>query len=129
MHCSSFSSFIIAISFCFTSDIVHLLFVCTFPVSHLKRVKAFIVLEPGYEATEETRQELLKYCKKNIAKYAMPYDLEFRDSLPTTMVGKVAYRLLEEEELRKYEQEHGKADEVKKYEQEHKMTIDTDAET
>ena len=34
----------------------------------------------------------------NIAKYAMPYDIEFRDKLPTTLVGKVAYRKLEEEE-------------------------------
>ena len=71
----------------------------------MQKVKAFIVLKPGYEGTEETKQEILKYCKKNIAKYAMPYDIEFRDSLPTTIVGKVAYRLLEEEELKKYEQD------------------------
>ena len=41
------------------------------------------------------------YCKKNIAKYAMPRDIEFRDQLPKTLVGKVAYRVLEEEELKK----------------------------
>ena len=35
---------------------------------------------------------------QNIAKYAMPYDIEFRDELPKTLVGKVAYRILEEEE-------------------------------
>ena len=29
----------------------------------------------------------------------MPYDIEFRDELPKTLVGKVAYRVLEEEEL------------------------------
>ena len=42
---------------------------------------------------------------KNIAKYAMPYDIEFRDQLPKTLVGKVAYRVLEEEELAKIKAE------------------------
>ena len=43
----------------------------------------------------------MEYCRKNIAKYAMPYDIEFRDELPLTRVGKVAYRVLEDEELAK----------------------------
>ncbi len=43
----------------------------------------------------------MDYCRKNIAKYAMPYDIEFRDDMPKTLVGKVAYRELEEQELRK----------------------------
>jgi long-chain acyl-CoA synthetase len=40
----------------------------------------------------------------------MPYDIEFRDELPKTLVGKVAYRVLEEEEeeKRKAEQEAAK---------------------
>ena len=33
----------------------------------------------------------------------MPYDIEFRESLPKTLVGKVAYRVLEEEEMKKYQ--------------------------
>ena len=41
----------------------------------------------------------MAYCKKNFAKYAMPYDIEFREELPKTLIGKVAYRVLEEEEL------------------------------
>ena len=45
----------------------------------------------------------MAHCKKNIAKYALPYDIEFRQSLPKTLVGKVAYRVLEEEELKKLE--------------------------
>ena len=48
-----------------------------------------------------TKQELLDYCRKHVAKYAMPYDIEFRDELPKTLVGKVAYRMLEEEELQR----------------------------
>ena len=67
----------------------------------MQKIKAFVMLKPGYETNEETKQNILAYCKKNISKYAMPYDIEFRDSLPKTLVGKVAYRVLEEEELAK----------------------------
>ena len=67
----------------------------------MQKIKAFVMLREGYQPTEETKQNILAYCKKNIAKYAMPYDIEFRDSLPTTLVGKVAYRVLEEEEAAK----------------------------
>ncbi|MCD7743197.1 MAG: hypothetical protein LUH13_02750, partial [Oscillospiraceae bacterium] len=65
----------------------------------MQKVKAFVMLAPGVPATEETKKELLNYCGKHIAKYAMPYDIEFRTELPKTLVGKVAYRKLEEEEL------------------------------
>ncbi len=65
----------------------------------MQKVKAFVKLAAGVPATEETKQALLAFCRKNIAKYAMPYDIEFRDDMPKTLVGKVAYRVLEEEEL------------------------------
>ena len=67
----------------------------------MQKVKAFVKLAADVPATEETRQELLGYCRKQIAKYAMPYDIEFREDLPKTLVGKVAYRVLEQEELEK----------------------------
>ena len=67
----------------------------------MQKVKAFIKLNPGAAATEETKQNILAYCAKHVAKYAMPYDVEFREELPKTLVGKVAYRALEEEELAK----------------------------
>ena len=67
----------------------------------MQKVKAFVKLSPEFPATEETKQLLLEYCRKHIAKYAMPYDIEFRADLPKTLVGKVAYRVLEEEELAK----------------------------
>lgn len=63
----------------------------------VQRVKAYVVPMPGVEPTEELRQELLEYCASHIAKYAMPRELEFRTELPKTLVGKVAYRVLEEE--------------------------------
>ncbi len=67
----------------------------------MQKVKAFVKLAAGVPATEETKEELLNYCRKNIAKYAMPYDIEFKEDMPKTLVGKVAYRVLEEEELAK----------------------------
>ncbi|MBR1690497.1 MAG: AMP-binding protein [Oscillibacter sp.] len=67
----------------------------------MQKVKAFVKLAPDVPADDETRRELLDYCSKYIAKYAMPYDIEFKDDMPKTLVGKVAYRQLEEEELAK----------------------------
>lgn len=67
----------------------------------IKKVKAFIVLDKGAEKSEKTKEEILEYVKLNIAKYAMPREIEFRDELPKTRVGKIAYRVLEEEEAAK----------------------------
>ena len=67
----------------------------------MQRVKAFIVLKDGYKADEAMREDLMKHCKAHIAKYALPSEIEFRDSLPTTLVGKVAYTILEKEETEK----------------------------
>ncbi|MBE6700553.1 MAG: long-chain fatty acid--CoA ligase [Ruminococcaceae bacterium] len=67
----------------------------------MQKVKAFVMLKPGILPTEEKKELLFEYCRKNIAKYAMPYDIEFRETLPKTLVGKVNYRELEEEELKK----------------------------
>lgn len=63
----------------------------------MQKVKAFVVLRPEYAPSEAIRQELMAYCRERIAKYAMPYEIEFREDLPKTLVGKVAYRVLEEE--------------------------------
>ncbi len=67
----------------------------------MQKVKAFVMLKPGIPANDDTKEAILAYCRKNIAKYAMPYDIEFRAELPKTLVGKVAYRKLEEEEAAK----------------------------
>lgn len=67
----------------------------------MHKVKAFVMLKPGIPESPETKDAIMAYCRKNIAKYAMPYDIEFRRELPKTLVGKVAYRILEEEEAAK----------------------------
>jgi long-chain acyl-CoA synthetase len=58
-------------------------------------VKAFVQLKPGVEATEE---ELLAFCKENMAGYKRPKTIEFRKELPTSVVGKVLRRVLRDEE-------------------------------
>ena len=57
--------------------------------------KAVIVLKSNVQDTPEVREEIRRYCYKNIAKYAVPTEYEFRTSLPKTAVGKVAYIDLE----------------------------------
>lgn len=64
----------------------------------MQRIKAFVSLKDGYEPTDELRAEIMALCKKNVAKYALPGEFEFRESLPQTLVGKVAYTVLEREE-------------------------------
>ncbi len=65
----------------------------------MQKVKAFVVLKPGVAETPELMESIREHCRRHIAKYAMPYEIEVRDSLPKTLVGKVAYTVLEKEEL------------------------------
>ena len=67
----------------------------------MQRVKAFVVLQPGVEPTEELKQSLKAHCAAHMAKYAVPTEFEFRAELPKTLVGKVAYTVLEKEEAEK----------------------------
>jgi long-chain acyl-CoA synthetase len=74
---------------------------CSVGVPHEYRgetVKAFIVLREGETATEE---EIVAYCKQNLAAYKVPKIIEFRDSLPKTAVGKILRKELRTEELAK----------------------------
>lgn len=64
----------------------------------MQRVKAFVSLRDGYAPSDELKKDILTYLEKSIAKYAMPKELEFRDEMPKTLVGKVAYTVLEKEE-------------------------------
>ncbi|NWG18977.1 MAG: long-chain fatty acid--CoA ligase [Chloroflexi bacterium] len=61
-------------------------------------VKAFIVLKPGVTATAD---EIRDFCKQQLAPYKVPREVEFRDELPKTMVGKVLRRVLIDEEKAK----------------------------
>lgn len=63
--------------------------------------KAFVVLKEGISATKKIKDEIKNLCKENIASYSLPYDYEFRKTLPTTKLGKVAYTELMKEEKEK----------------------------
>lgn len=66
-------------------------------IPHEKRgeaVKVFIVMKPGRVATEE---EMISFCKDKIAKYKWPTEIEFREELPKSNVGKVLKKVLKEE--------------------------------
>lgn len=68
------------------------------PHEYKKQVaKAYIVLKDGEKPNGVNKKKIRKYCEENLVKYSWPYEYEFRDSLPTTLVGKVAYKKLEEE--------------------------------
>ena len=60
--------------------------------------KAFIVLKPGYKAGKKVEREIRALLERNVPIYALPVAYEFRDKLPKTLVGKVAFKKLEEEE-------------------------------
>ena len=57
------------------------------------RIKAFVVPRPGSNLTAE---ELLELCRRRLEPYAVPWEIEFRETLPKSFIGKVLRRLLEE---------------------------------
>ncbi|MCX7839889.1 MAG: long-chain fatty acid--CoA ligase [Anaerolineae bacterium] len=63
-----------------------------------ENIKAFIVLKPGETATAE---EIIEYCRANLTRYKVPREVEFRDALPKTLVGKILRRTLRDEEMAK----------------------------
>jgi len=76
---------------------------CTIGLPHEYRgetVKAFIVVKEGQELTED---EVITYCKENLAAYKVPKIFEFIDELPKSAVGKILRRKLKEMEMEKAE--------------------------
>jgi len=63
----------------------------------MQKIRAYISLKPGKAETEEEKQKILGYCSDYLDVYEMPQEIIFRQELPKTLVGKVAYHTLEEE--------------------------------
>lgn len=59
-----------------------------------QKIKAFVVPRPG---TKLDKEELLELCRKRLDEYAIPWEIEFRETLPKSFVGKVLRRMLIEE--------------------------------
>lgn len=72
----------------------------------IRRIKAYIVLKDGVTPDSACKNRIMKHLKTRIAAYALPKEIEFRSELPKTLVGKVAYRQLEEEADKLYEKVH-----------------------
>ncbi|MFA5520078.1 MAG: AMP-binding protein, partial [Spirochaetota bacterium] len=71
----------------------------------VERVKAFVVLKDKDKAGSEMEQELIRHCRESLIVWSCPREIEFRDDLPKTLVGKVAYKVLEDEEVEKLRQQ------------------------
>ncbi len=74
---------------------------CCIGVSHEKRgeaVKAFIILKEGKQMTE---REVIDYCESKLAKYKLPTQVEFRQELPKSNVGKILRKDLRVQEENK----------------------------
>lgn len=65
-----------------------------------ERIKAFIVLKEEYRG-KVTEEEIIEFCRDKCASYAVPRQVEFRDSLPFTVTEKIFKRQLREEEIAK----------------------------
>jgi long-chain acyl-CoA synthetase len=63
-------------------------------------VKAFVVVDPAKRGRMKP-EDIIEWAKTRMTEYKIPSVIEFRDELPTTMVGKVLRRVLKEEELAK----------------------------
>ena len=74
---------------------------CCIGIPHEKRGEAgkvFIILKEGETATEE---EMLEFCQDRLAKFKWPTEVEFRDELPKSTVGKILRKELRADELEK----------------------------
>ena len=60
-----------------------------------EEVKAFVVLKPGTSATVE---QLVAHCRERLAPFKVPHQIDFRDSLPKTLIGKTLRRQLAQED-------------------------------
>jgi len=70
--------------------------------SQVERVKAFVVLKDKSQANPETENALIEYCRSKLIKWSCPREIEFRDSLPETRIGKIDWKQLVKEHTEKY---------------------------
>ena len=72
-------------------------------------VKVFLVLKQGYTWSKKLEEELREVCKKNLPRYSLPVEYEVRKALPKTMIGKVDFRKLQQENKEERERERNGA--------------------
>ena len=77
---------------------------CVIGIPHPYKVsvaKAFIVLKDPKKESEEVLNSIKELVEQNLARFSWPYEYEFRSELPKTLVGKIAYNVLLQEEVMK----------------------------
>ena len=67
--------------------------------AQVQKVKAFVVLKDMAKAGPDMEQALIKHCQDQLIKWSCPREIEFRTTLPCTLVGKIAFNTLEQEEI------------------------------
>ena len=89
---------------------------CVIGIPHPYKVtvaKAFIVLKRDVKDKEAILDSIKTLVEKNLARFSWPYEYEFRDELPKTLVGKVAYNvLIQEEKMKKKNKDFEKAEDL-----------------
>ena len=81
---------------------------CVIGVPHpykMQVAKAFVVKDNPAESDEALRARILAHCERTMLQYAIPREIEFRDDLPRTKVGKIDFVALERIEQGKRDQE------------------------
>ena len=73
----------------------------------VERVKGFVVLKDPAKAGPEMEKELIDFCRKDLILWSCPREIEFRQELPLTLVGKVAFAELAAEEAAKAKEPTG----------------------
>jgi long-chain acyl-CoA synthetase len=73
--------------------------------AQVERVKAFVVLKEPVKAGPVMEKALIKHCQEHLIKWSCPREVEFRESLPVTRVGKIAFTVLLQEEIAKLKAE------------------------
>ncbi|MGI6330058.1 MAG: AMP-binding protein [Bacilli bacterium] len=74
---------------------------CVVGVPHKYKIqvpKAFIVLKENVKSSRKIKKEIKEICQKNLPKFSIPYKYIFKEEFPTTLIGKVDYRILENDE-------------------------------
>lgn len=66
-------------------------------------VKAIIVVNKGYDSTDELTEELKRFLEDRLEKFKVPREIEFIKELPRTETGKILRRKLKQRELKKLE--------------------------
>jgi long-chain acyl-CoA synthetase len=69
--------------------------------AQVQMVKGVVVLKDPSKASGEMEKKLIDHCRDHLIKWSCPREIEFRNSLPKTLVGKIAFNVLEQEEIAK----------------------------